>query len=161
MKPGIDNRFVFLLSITFLLIASGLVLPSAAKLGAQSSMVTNQIIEGNEIFIPIIANEYPLPCWQGIANGSFEDDSDWIIPTTEYPAGYSTTVAFDGIRSMRAGISDSQINRFSYSSARQIVTVPLEATRAVLSFQLYPKSSEPTSLSLPTIPLNIKKEKIL
>ncbi len=59
---------------------------------------------------------------------------------------------------MRTGITIVQHNRFSYSSAIQEVTLPEDATDAVLSFWLYPMSNEPAHLSLPENPLNIEEK---
>ena len=158
MAVSIVKKLILVLSISFILIAIGSFLALTTSSSAQSSSIPNQLVLDDKSFLPLILREYPPLCWQGIANGGFEDETDWIFPITEYPADYSTTVAFAGNQSVRAGISDSSFNRFSYSSARQIVTLPTEATAAVLSFWLYPKSSEPANLSLPTNSLNIKKE---
>ena len=58
---------------------------------------------------------------------------------------------------MRAGITDPLDNRFSYSSTIQMVQVPDGATDATLEFWLYPMSSEPEYLKLPTILENLDK----
>jgi hypothetical protein len=43
---------------------------------------------------------------------------------------------------MRVGIVDPADDRYSYSSARQAVTIPAEATSATLRFYLFPFSGE-------------------
>lgn len=73
-------------------------------------------------------------CWDGVANGGFEGRYAWEIPATEYTAGYSTSLAHMGTSSMRTGIVKPWHNRYSYSSARQLVTIPSGATRAILRF---------------------------
>lgn len=95
----------------------------------------------------------PQSCVEGIANGSFEDDDDWVIPITEYPAAYTTVVTRSGNRSMRVGILEPGDNRESYSSARQTVTVPANTISATLRFWLYSVSGEPpANLTLPAHP---------
>ena len=92
-------------------------------------------------------------CSEAIVNGGFENDTGWELPITEYTAGYSTDLFHSGTRSMRTGIPNPADNRYSYSSARQAVTIPANATSATLSFWIYPISSESTSTLLPTAPL--------
>ncbi len=81
-------------------------------------------------------------CAQVIVNGGFEGDSAWEIPSTEYPAVYSNAQAHSGSRSMRTGITDPAQNRSSYSSARQMITVPAGTSSATLTFWLKPYSAQ-------------------
>jgi hypothetical protein len=74
---------------------------------------------------------------QLIINPGFETDEAWQIPDTDYPAGYSTAYAHNGLRSMRLGIP-SGAPRFSFSSAQQTVEIPAGATQADLSFYYLP-----------------------
>ena len=82
----------------------------------------------------------PGSCVEGIVNGSFEDESGWDLPTTAYPASYTTALTHSGGRSMRVGIVELGDDQESYSSARQMVTVPADAISATLRFWLYPLS---------------------
>jgi hypothetical protein len=84
----------------------------------------------------------PENCTEGVANGGFEQDGDWEIPDTWYDAGYTTAKAHSGARSMRVGIVQSGDNIDSYSSARQLITVPADASSANLRFWLYSLSDE-------------------
>ena len=95
----------------------------------------------------------PEVCDERIVNGGFEFDGDWEIPSTGYPAAYTTEIAHSSNRSMRVGIVEPSDNRTSYSSARQLVTIPAEAISATLRFWLYPMSGEPATLGLPAPPL--------
>jgi hypothetical protein len=89
-----------------------------------------------------------------IINGGFENGVGWAIPDTPYPATYTTAITRTGSRSMRAGIVESIDNRYSYSSFRQMVTIPAGVVSATLRFWLYPISGEtPVGLSLPMRPL--------
>ncbi len=88
-----------------------------------------------------------------IRNGGFERDGDWALPFTTYPAAYTRDRARSGQRAMRLGIVQGQDNRFSYSPARQTVTIPPDARRATLSFWLYTISGEPGPLERPVRPL--------
>ncbi len=84
----------------------------------------------------------PVPgntCTNYLSNSSFETNAAWEIPATVYSAGYSTLRAYSGTRSMRAGIV-SDANRYSYSDARQKVTVPIGANEWTLSLWLFPQS---------------------
>jgi hypothetical protein len=96
-----------------------------------------------------------MACVEEIANGGFEDSSDWEIPVTAYTAGYSTAEAHGGSRSMRVGIMDAGENKYSYSSARQPFTIPADANSATLGFWLYSLSGEASmrSLTSPIHPL--------
>jgi hypothetical protein len=91
-------------------------------------------------------------CSEGVVNGGFEDNSGWDIPVTEYTAGYTTSEAHSGSRSMRTGIVSTADNTFSYSSAREKVTIPSGTTSAYLTFWIKPYSSETGLLALPDQP---------
>jgi hypothetical protein len=76
-----------------------------------------------------------------IVNGGFEAEGGWIFSRTAYPAGYSTQVVYSGARSARLGIVDG-VDRFSYSSVWQVVTIPADARRATLTYWVYPISED-------------------
>lgn len=80
-------------------------------------------------------------CTNLVVNGGFEGRYGWEIPITEYTAGYSTARAYSGSSSMRTGIVNPYDNRYSYSSARQLVTIPADATQVVLRFFRFPIST--------------------
>ncbi|OGO33967.1 MAG: hypothetical protein A2Z16_15920 [Chloroflexi bacterium RBG_16_54_18] len=94
----------------------------------------------------------PPDCSEGITNNSFEQDSDWIIPVTEFSAGYSTAQAHSGARSMRTGIIYTAHNRYSYSDAAQVITISSLANDIELRLWLYASSGEAVTLGLPEIP---------
>jgi hypothetical protein len=87
-------------------------------------------------------------CYEALSNRSFENNTAWIVPATEYSAGYSTSQAHTGFRSMRAGIYITSHNKYSYSDFRQIVTIPSSATEAELKVWIWPKSTEPNAVPL-------------
>ncbi|NJD60890.1 MAG: carboxypeptidase regulatory-like domain-containing protein [Anaerolineae bacterium] len=89
----------------------------------------------------------PGPCTNLIRNPGFESSSDWEIPNTAYPAGYSTVQAHSGARSMRTGILNLGENKYSYSDFRQAVPIPYGAAVAKASFWLYTLSGETKSMS--------------
>lgn len=76
-----------------------------------------------------------------IVNGDFESDGGWIFSVTRHPAGYSTEVVHGGTRAARVGIVDG-IDRYSWSSVWQPVTIPADARRATLTFWVYPMSDD-------------------
>jgi hypothetical protein len=81
-------------------------------------------------------------CTNLIKNGGFENNNAWIIPTTNYSAGYSTYIYRSGVRSMRTGIYYQSYNRYSYSDTRQSVNLPGTVSKALLSFYIYPRSND-------------------
>jgi hypothetical protein len=81
-------------------------------------------------------------CYTAVQNGGFETNSAWELPATEYTADYSTARVRTGSWSMRTGIVNTGDNRYSYSSARQLVSIPYNAYRADLKLYLYPISGE-------------------
>ncbi len=93
-------------------------------------------------------------CSEAIVNSSFEDNSGWVIPITEYPAGYSSSEAHSGSRSMRTGIVNPLDNLFSYSSAQQKVVIPAGTTSAYLTFWIKPYSGQVKGLASPAMPAN-------
>jgi photosystem II stability/assembly factor-like uncharacterized protein len=84
---------------------------------------------------------YTTPARDIIVNGGFEASGGWTMLDTPRPAGYTDQVAYNGQRSARVGIVNDS-NTYAYSSARQVVTIPPDATAAMLSLTLYPVSSE-------------------
>lgn len=91
-------------------------------------------------------------CRNELDNSGFEATRDWIIPLTEYPADYSTGRAHSSDRSMRTGILKTLDNRYSYSDARQPVTIPEDATSVILRIWLYPINTEVAKVPVPPIP---------
>jgi serine protease len=76
-----------------------------------------------------------------IVNGDFETDGGWIFGATRHPAGYSTQEVHAGARAARLGIVDG-VDLFSYSSIWQTVTIPVDARRAMLTYWVYPVSTD-------------------
>ncbi len=144
--------------IALVLLALSVLLASASASSAHSTNETQQPQLIYESFMPVVVQQYPYECTEGIGNGSFETDSDWIIPITKYTASYSDVVVRTGDRSLHAGIDATGDNVFSYSSARQIVTIPDGIDNATLGFWLYTATSEPTNSSLPENPLSIDEK---
>lgn len=86
-----------------------------------------------------------------IQNGGFESDAAWIFGNTPAPASYSTVTAHSGSRSAKTGIRFNETDKYSYSSVYQGVTIPSNATSAVLTFWYRPFTEEvPFSSSKPT-----------
>jgi hypothetical protein len=97
-------------------------------------------------------------CEELIEDGGFEAGGAWELPVTAYRAGYSTTEVHSGSHSMRVGIVDGTANRYAYSSARQWVTIPGDASSARLGFWLYPISGDPAAVPPPSRPLAASPE---
>ena len=84
----------------------------------------------------------PTPaCVDLIVNGGFEGSEAWELPETDHRAGYSTTQAHSGQRSMRLGI-ESALNVYSYSDAWQEIHIPADAHDPLLAFWYYPVSDD-------------------
>ena len=93
-----------------------------------------------------------IACSEAIVNGCFETNDGWVIPFTEYSAGYTTLEAYSGSRSMRTGITNPIYNRYSYSDAKQTISIPAGTDSAVLTFWVLPQSAEVLSGSPPPRP---------
>jgi photosystem II stability/assembly factor-like uncharacterized protein len=82
---------------------------------------------------------YTTSAWDVAINGGFEAGSGWDLPITSLPAGYSDRMAYEGTRSVRIGI-DNGNDILSYSSARQVITLPTDTISATLGYYVYPVS---------------------
>jgi hypothetical protein len=107
----------------------------------------------DSIFAPLVISNISVKgaasCFNALINSEFESETGWEIPITAYSAGYSTAQAHSGTRSMRTGITVEADNRFSYSDARQVVTIPATAASVTLRMWVYPVSTESTTFLLP------------
>ena len=98
----------------------------------------------------------PDPSWSCdsvLVNGGFETEGGWVIPDTRYTAGYSGDIVRTGNRAMRMGIAQVDVQVYSYSDARQAVTIPADATKARLVGYLYALSGEPLAMPLSSPPV--------
>jgi hypothetical protein len=86
------------------------------------------------VYFPTIINAQVSGCSNLVANSSFETNSSWLLQASDYTAQYTTLTAKTGAFSMQTGIYDPKHNVYSYSSARQFVTIPGDATSATLNF---------------------------
>lgn len=87
----------------------------------------------------------PPGCVNFIANSSFESFSDWDIGDSPVPPRYTTDVARSGARSILLGNPPGVgENVVSYSSIRQLVSVPWSANRIELRWWQAAYSQEPT-----------------
>lgn len=87
-------------------------------------------------------------CYEALADGGFETGPEllafpsiaraWETPSTPLPAGYTQDIRYAGAFAMRTGAGPSGPNIYSYSSARQWVTLPAAASGATLTFWRYP-----------------------
>jgi hypothetical protein len=84
----------------------------------------------------------PAGCQNLILNGDFEGSTGWEFPITEWTAWYSTLHWLSPSRSARTGIDPATTNRWSYSSVRQLVTIPINATKVKLRYNYYAISGE-------------------
>lgn len=91
-------------------------------------------------------------CYQEFANSDMETDTAWVIPVTEYTAGYTAAWSNNGARSMRTGIAIPEDNRYSYSPFRQTSIIPVNAARVTLDYWMFPVSTEATSIAVPEEP---------
>ena len=76
-----------------------------------------------------------------MVNGDFESEGGWIFSHTRHPASYTTQVVHGGARAARIGIVTG-VDRYSYSSVVQLVTIPADARRATLTYWVYPTSED-------------------
>lgn len=84
----------------------------------------------------------PPLCPNILQDSGFELNNIWQHPITPRRADYTTTEKFAGSRSMRHGILPGTGDVYAHSSAYQQVSIPSNATRAVLVFYYKPFSQE-------------------
>jgi hypothetical protein len=84
---------------------------------------------------PLMA-QTPSGCADVVTNGGFETVSDWLLGASPSPPQYSGANRHTGNWSLLLGISDG-VNRESFSSARQTVTIPPGAQSTTLAFWVY------------------------
>lgn len=87
-----------------------------------------------------------------VVNGTFEQDTAWEFPQTPLPAAYATANAYSGNRSARTGALDASMNRYSYSSVRQPITIPANATNVTLYFSFWQWTTESPLTPIPKLP---------
>jgi hypothetical protein len=91
------------------------------------------------LLAPVGPAAYPAgaqDCADLIADGGFETGGAWQLGVTPVPPEYVTYAAHAGARSLALGITQGA-NTKSYSSARQPVWLPANATQAKLTFWVY------------------------
>jgi photosystem II stability/assembly factor-like uncharacterized protein len=108
--------------------------------------------DGGANWISLSLPPYGVPpgvaCYEGIVNGSFEDNSGWVIRANPAPAAYVNQPVHSGGRSMRTGIAAGSANVKSYSPFDQTVTIPAlpfpGASAVQLRFWRYNVYGDPT-----------------
>jgi hypothetical protein len=93
-------------------------------------------------FLPLVLRGFaaePDPCTDLIVNGGFETDAGWTLMQVSYPAAYTTTMAYEGARSMRVGIPSGRTGggTVTYSAISQTITLPSDMD-ATLRHRVYP-----------------------
>lgn len=91
------------------------------------------------------ATPQPTPpnCYEALRNPSFESDEAWAWGNTPHKGGYTTAVAFSGIRAARLGIEPGYANVESFSSVWQVLSLPGNATSVTLRFWWWRRTEEP------------------
>jgi len=80
---------------------------------------------------------FPPPCTELVANGDFESDGGWTIPSTSQPARFATEPVWSGSRSLGMGIAPGQSNLPSDSTAYQSIALPGGNVQIVLRAVLW------------------------
>jgi hypothetical protein len=83
------------------------------------------------------ATATPVTCRNLMPNGDMEAASGWRFGTTARPAGYVTGPVAEGARSLRTGIVLPTSDRRTYSTAYQSVSIPANASSAILTARLW------------------------
>ncbi len=76
-------------------------------------------------------------CEDLVNNGGFEIDFGWDFDPSPVPPQYVTSVARSNNRSLQLGIADGA-NVNASSAARQLISIPPDASSAILEFWYYP-----------------------
>lgn len=83
-------------------------------------------------------------CSELVANGGFESVGGWQLGVSPVPPQYVTYTAHGGTHSLQLGIT-SGANVESFSSARQLVSIPASASAVTLSFWFYAMADAPAT----------------
>jgi photosystem II stability/assembly factor-like uncharacterized protein len=84
---------------------------------------------------------YRAQAYDVMVNGGFEGRDGWDLPDTPRDAAFTRELAHSGAWSVRVGsVNTATVTAVAYSSARQVVTLPVDALTATLSAQLFPVS---------------------
>jgi hypothetical protein len=86
-------------------------------------------------------------CRDLLVNGSFESSSGWLLGPSIVPPQYTTTQPQAGARAMQLGTLPTMAptNRSSYSSIRQLVTLPANANYLILRWWEWAGTQESTT----------------
>lgn len=84
------------------------------------------IVIPTAIHTPTTSPTPPFSCTNLVANGDFENDGSWITGISATPPQVTTSQKYSGARSMELG------NASGYSSIRQLVTIPADASIVTL-----------------------------
>ncbi len=87
----------------------------------------------------------PSACQELFTNGDFESDGGWTINVTERVATYTDLRHDGGRRSILTGVPPGGWNMDSYSSIEQSVSIPAQATSAILRFGWLPLTDDPVN----------------
>ncbi len=80
-------------------------------------------------------------CYELVADGEFESGDEWILGVTRLTPQYVSNAQHSGNRSLSLGL-DQGVNVESYSSARQLVSLPGESESITLSFWAYTTTND-------------------
>lgn len=144
MKSPLVTLVCILTAVSLLLLAGGLA-ATAQELATPEPGIYAPLIMGG------IHIKGASTCFNALINGGFESNTGWEIPVTAYSAGYSSLRARTGVQSMRTGITMPVDNRYSYSDARQVVTIPSNANEVTLRMWLFPQTTETPGVGLAEI----------
>ncbi len=90
------------------------------------------------VYLPCILKSWsPGACQELVVNGGFEKQLGWITGTTLRPARYVTDNVHSGSHAILLGVLPGEENVHSYSSIRQLLTLPA-GTSITLTYWYYP-----------------------
>ena len=88
----------------------------------------------------VSANEPERVCEEIVLNGSFEEDSEWVLPTTARQPEYANDIVHSGEQALRLGNVDQNDEFVNHSVVRQSIFIPNGADSVTLTFWYYPIS---------------------
>ncbi|MBP7962617.1 MAG: hypothetical protein KBG20_03300 [Caldilineaceae bacterium] len=108
--------------------------PSPTASGTATPVTPTPVLTATQTPTPVPTGENCQP----VPNGGFESNSDWFFGQDPYPASYDTGEHFSGTRSVRLGVPSNAntINVPTYSSVRQLISIPSTAVTANLNYRL-------------------------
>lgn len=132
---------------------------TATNIAATPTPTAPTAVPGTPSFLPTVPLlPAALPTVQGectnlVLNGDFEQTAAWLFSPSISPPQYISSQRQAGLRAMQLGTlpGTTSTERSSYSSVRQLITIPATANSVVLYWWQWAGTQEPPALAPDTL----------